>query len=97
MAVPDTKLRNAKPKDKRYTIPVGENVHLEIMPTGLKSWRMRYLKPEDKKPAIHTIGRYPEIGQVEARAEGRTLKALIRQGINPKNSQSKRRSGKGAA
>ena len=34
-------------KDKRYTIPVGENVHLEIMPTGLKSWRMRYLKPEE--------------------------------------------------
>lgn len=89
MAVPDTKLRNAKPKDKRYTIPVGENVHLEIMPTGLKSWRMRYLKPEDKKPAIHTIGRYPEIGQVEARAQGRALKALIRQGINPKTHKAK--------
>lgn len=46
MAVADTKLRNAKPKDKRYTIPVGENVHLEVMPSGLKSWRMRHLKPK---------------------------------------------------
>lgn len=36
MAVSDTKLRNAKPEEKRYRISVGSNVYLEVMPSGLK-------------------------------------------------------------
>jgi len=84
MAVSDTKLRNAKPTKKRYQISVGESTILEIMPSGLKSWRLRYLKPDTKKPAFFTLGHYPEMGQVDARAKARQAKELVRQGIDPK-------------
>ena len=83
MAVSDTTLRNAKPKAKRYRMSVGENVYLEIMPTGLKVFRTRYLKHEDGKPAIYTIGRYPGIAQKEAREQAAIVKKLVSEGINP--------------
>lgn len=83
MAVSDTTLRNAKPEAKRYRISVGDNVYLEIMPTGLKVFRTRYLKPEDGKPAIYTIGRYPGIAQKEAREQAAIVKKLVSEGINP--------------
>jgi len=59
MTVSDTKLRNAKPKDKNYRIQIGGNTYLEVLTTGRKVWRMRYNRPETKKPTIYTIGDYP--------------------------------------
>jgi integrase len=76
-------LRNAKPQDTRYRIQVGGNTYLEIMPTGKKVWRMRYLKPEDKKPAIYTIGVYPEISLVSARELAQKAKQLVTDGVSP--------------
>lgn len=69
MAIPDTKLRNAKPQAKDYRIQIGGNTYLDVLTTGKKVWRMRYLKPDTKKPAIYTIGDYPDISQPQARFE----------------------------
>ena len=75
MSVSDTKLRNAKAQSKNYRIAIGDNTYLDVMTTGRKVWRMRYNKPDSKKPAIYTIGEYPDIKQVEARqAAQRALK-----------------------
>ena len=35
----DTAIRNAKPRDKTYTLGDGEGMYLEIMPNGTKFWR----------------------------------------------------------
>ncbi len=83
MSVPDTVLRNAKPKSKRYSISIGESIHLEVMTTGSKIWRMRYRRPETNKQAIFTIGKYPDISQPEARQAGWRAKDLLKQGIDP--------------
>ena len=83
MSVPDTKLRNAKAQSKNYRIAIGDNTYLDVMTTGRKVWRMRYNKPDSKKPAIYTIGEYPDIKQVEARQAAQEAKKLIKQGIDP--------------
>ncbi|HPQ97143.1 MAG: integrase arm-type DNA-binding domain-containing protein [Thiothrix sp.] len=83
MAIPDTKLRNAKPKPERYRLSAGDNLYLEVMPTGLKVWRMRFNDPSTRKPGIYTIGQYPALSQPEARQAAYAAKQLVRQGINP--------------
>jgi hypothetical protein len=54
VSVSDVKLKSAKPEAKPYRIPIGENVYVDVLPNGRKVWRMRYLKPPAKKPAITT-------------------------------------------
>ncbi len=83
MAVPDTKLRNAKPQAKDYRIQIGGNTYLDVLTTGKKAWRMRYLKPDTKKPAIYTIGDYPAISQPQARVEANRAKQLVKRGLDP--------------
>ena len=83
MAIPDTKLRNAKPQAKDYRIQIGGNTYLDVLTTGKKVWRMRYLKPDTKKPAIYTIGDYPDISQPQARFEADRAKQLVRRGLDP--------------
>lgn len=36
----DIQVRNAKPKEKPYTLADGGGMYLEVMPTGSKIWRM---------------------------------------------------------
>ena len=81
--VPDSKLRSAKPQAKDYRIQVGGNTYLDILTTGLKVWRMRYLRPPEKKPAILTLGYYPQMGQAEARQAAHAAKQLVKQNIDP--------------
>ena len=81
--VPDLKLRNAKPQEKDYRIQIGGNTYLDILTTGLKVWRMRYLRPPEKKPAILTLGYYPEMGQPEVKQKAYDAKKLVKQGIDP--------------
>lgn len=81
--VPDSKLRSAKPQTKDYRIQVGGNTYLDILTTGLKVWRMRYLRPPEKKPAILTLGYYPQMGQAEARQAAHAAKQLVKQNIDP--------------
>ena len=83
MAVPDTKLRNAKPQTNDYRIQIGGNTYLDVLTTGTKVWRMRYLKPDTKKPAIYTIGDYPAISQPQARNDADHAKRLVKQGLDP--------------
>ena len=61
MKVTDTKLRNAKPKDAPYKIQIGDNTYLEVMPSGYKVWRMRFLNPDTGKDSRFTLGAYPAI------------------------------------
>ena len=83
MAISDIKLKTAKPKEQRYRIQVGGNTYLEVLPTGHKVWRMRFNDPRTKKPAIHTLGDYPDIPLADIPDLTKSAKTLIRAGINP--------------
>ncbi len=40
-----TEIKNAKPKEKEYTLSDGEGLLLLILPSGSKSWRFNYARP----------------------------------------------------
>ena len=41
----DTKIRNAKPRERAYKLFDGGGLHLEIMTDGRKLWRFKYVRP----------------------------------------------------
>jgi hypothetical protein len=65
MALTELQIKNAKPQEKRYTLFDGDCLYLEVLPSGKKSWRMRYYA--DGKEKILTLGRYPDFSLKEAR------------------------------
>jgi integrase len=78
----DTAVRNAKPKDKSYTLGDGEGMYLEVMPNGTKFWRMAYRQPNGKNNRL-TFGKYPIVTLAEARTRRLAARRLLDQGIDP--------------
>jgi integrase len=78
----DTAIRNAKPRDKTYTLGDGEGMYLEVMPNGTRFWRMAYRQPNGKKNRL-TFGKYPEVPLAEARDKRLAARKLLAQGIDP--------------
>jgi integrase len=78
----DTAIRNAKPRDKTYTLGDGEGMYLEVMPNGTRFWRMAYRRPNGKKNRL-TFGKYPEVSLAEARDKRLAARKLMAQGIDP--------------
>ncbi|MEY4589996.1 MAG: hypothetical protein RL497_2072 [Pseudomonadota bacterium] len=53
----DVAVKQAKPKEKPYTLPDGEGMYLEVMPNGSKYWRVKYrFGSKEKRLAL---GVYP--------------------------------------
>lgn len=84
LAVPltDTQVRNAKPKDKPYTLADGGGMYLEVAPSGSKIWRMSYRQPNGKNNRL-TFGAYPEVSLMDARRRRMDAKALKSAGNDP--------------
>jgi integrase len=78
----DTAIRNAKPRDKTYTLGDGEGMYLEVMPNGTRFWRMAYRQPNGKKNRL-TFGRYPEVSLAEARDKRLAARKQLAQGVDP--------------
>lgn len=73
----DIQVKNAKPKDKAYTLADGGGMYLEVAPSGSKIWRMAYRQPNGKNTRL-TFGAYPEVSLLLARqkrADARVMKA----------------------
>jgi integrase len=81
MKLTDTKIKNAKPRDKQYKLTDGQGMHLLIKPNGSKLWRLEYTF--NKKRNTHAIGRYPTISLKDARKKLAAIKELITNGIDP--------------
>jgi len=65
MALSELKIKNLKPRDKRYLVSDGQGLYIAVMPTGEKYWYYRTW--ENGKEHKHSLGRYPDIGLKEAR------------------------------
>jgi integrase len=78
----DIQVRNAKPKDKPYTMADGGGMYLEIVPTGSKIWRMSYRQPTGKNTRL-TFGAYPEVSLLDARQKRMDAKKQRAAGIDP--------------
>lgn len=78
-----TEIKNAKPKEKEYTLSDGDGLLLLILPSGSKSWRFNYTRPITSKRTKISLGSYPEISLADARAKREEYRALIAKGIDP--------------
>jgi len=78
----DTAIRNAKPRDKTYTLGDGEGMYLEVMPNGTRFWRMAYRQANGKKNRL-TFGKYPEVSLAEARDKRLAARKQLAQGVDP--------------
>jgi integrase len=79
----DLAVRNAKPKDKRYTLADGLGLYLAVLITGKKSWFARYRLPDGKQHTV-VLGLYPDLSLADARVKageilfaGRTGRPVI--------------------
>jgi hypothetical protein len=65
MALTDTAVRAAKPRDKEYKLADGGGLYLLVTPSGGRLWRLKFrVLGIEKKLAI---GRYPHVSLGEAR------------------------------
>ena len=90
MALTDTAVRTAKPKDKPYRLADGGGLYVEVMPNGSKYWRWKYRF--DGKEKRLALGVYPQVMLAIARSKRNDqLKILKEQGSDPSQA---RREGK---
>jgi len=82
MPLTDTKVKNARPQKKPYTLQDGHGLYLEVRPTGSKFWRYRFwLTPT--KDGRYTIGEYPSVSLSDARREREWARDQVKRGNNP--------------
>ncbi|WP_163111134.1 Arm DNA-binding domain-containing protein, partial [Acinetobacter baumannii] len=64
----------AKPKEKPFKLADGQGLYLEVRPSGLKVWRMKYSRPGGQENTL-TFGEYGRRGVSLARAREERRKA----------------------
>ena len=79
----NTKIKQAKQKDKAYTLSDGKGLQLLIKPNGSKLWEFYYISPITLKRRKTSFETYPKVKLVEARAKREDYQNLINQGIDP--------------
>lgn len=81
MALTDTAVRQAKPKEKPYKLGDSHGLYLDVRPSGSKLWRLKYRLGGKEK--LYAIGGYPAMSLREARVEGDKARKLIADGTDP--------------
>ncbi|GKS06576.1 tyrosine-type recombinase/integrase [Pseudomonas syringae pv. theae] len=81
MALTDTALRNAKPRDKLYRLADAQGLCIEVTPSGGKLWRLRYRF--DGKAKMLSLGIYPAITLAQARERREAARKMLAQGVDP--------------
>ena len=81
MALTDTAVRNAKPKDKPYKLSDAQGLFLLVQPGGGRLWRLKYrIDGKEKKLAL---GVYPDTSLAQARLGRDEARKLLAVGIDP--------------
>jgi integrase len=80
----NTEVKQAKVKDKDYTLLDGEGLQLRVKTSGTKSWLFNYYHPITKKRKNLSLGQYPALTLAEARKQRASSKELLVNNIDPK-------------
>src|SRR6185436_15275829 len=81
MALTDTRIRNAKPKPKRYKLSDGGGMYLLVMPDGARYWRLNYRFAGKRRTLA--LGVYPVTTLSAARASREEAKRILAEGADP--------------
>ncbi len=79
-------IENAKGKKATYRLADGNGLYVEVRPSGLKTWLLRYRLPSGKQTSCITIGHFPEdipetgLSLADARAKAILLIATAKHG-----------------
>ena len=77
----DTKLKALRPRARLYRVADGKGLCIEVPPQGGLRWRLRYtLAGKDK---MLSLGLYPEVSLIRARALRDQARALVAKGLDP--------------
>lgn len=82
MPLTDTAVRQAKPRDKPYTMADGDGLSLHISPNGTKAWHFRFVW--GGKQLRISFGTYPELSLKDARERREAARANVAKGIDPR-------------
>jgi len=80
----NTEVKQAKPKDKVYTLSDGGGLQLRIKPNGSKLWLFDYRRPYTKQRTCLSFGSYPDLSLANARGKRDTARELLVKDIDPK-------------
>jgi integrase len=80
----NTEVKQAKPKEKVYTLSDGGGLQLRVKPNGSKLWLFDYLRPYTKKRTSLSFGSFPTISLAEARSKRNEARELLAKDIDPK-------------
>lgn len=81
MALTNTAVKAAKPRDKQWKLSDGGGLYLLIHPNGSKYWRLKFRFAGKEK--VLALGVYPEVSLAEARVLQGDAKTLLRNGADP--------------
>jgi len=79
----DTQIKQAKPKQKLYSLSDGGGLQLRIKPNGSKLWLFNYPRPYTKIRTCLSFGSYPDLPLADARRKRDVAKGLLAQDIDP--------------
>lgn len=80
----NTEVKQAKPKDKEYSLVDGGGLALRIKPNRSKLWIFNYYRPYTKKRANISFGTFPDVSLADARLKRQEARMLLGQDIDPK-------------
>lgn len=81
MKLGDKEIKAAKPKAKAYKLADGGGLYLEVLPTGSKSWRLKYRIGGIEKRM--TFGLYPVVTLKDARDRAHEARKLLTNSVDP--------------
>jgi len=80
-----TEIKQAKAKDKEYSLADGKNLYLRIKPSGSKQWIFNFYRPGTYKRANLGLGVFPEVSLLAARKKAEEVRSVLASGIDPKD------------
>ncbi|WP_454734278.1 tyrosine-type recombinase/integrase [Cupriavidus pauculus] len=78
----DTKIRNAKARERAYKLFDGGGLYLEVMTDGRKLWRFKYVRPSGAENRLG-FGTYPGVTLAQARAQREMARSHVADGKDP--------------
>jgi hypothetical protein len=81
MPLTDTKIKNAKSRDKQYKLYDTAGLFMIVAPSGGKWWRFKYRSGGKEK--LLSLGTYPEVGLAKARTRRDRAREQVADDIDP--------------
>jgi integrase len=81
MALADTGIKKAKPKQRPYSMSDGGGLYLWVTPAGGKLWRWSYRY--ERKEKLMSLGKYPDVSLGQARERHSEARRLLAEGVDP--------------